>query len=65
MLGIVADVNLLEKEDKQYIEISVEPSAIPISLKRGLSLSEWFNQTSSQWCIAASVPYAKDGQDLG
>lgn len=30
MLGIVADVNLLEKEDKQYIEISVEPSAIPI-----------------------------------
>ncbi len=32
-LGIVADVNLLEKGDKQFIEIAVEPSAIPISLK--------------------------------
>lgn len=32
-LGIVADVNLLDKDGKQYIEIVVEPSPVPISLK--------------------------------
>jgi len=32
-LGIVADVNLLKEEDKEYIEIKVSPSNVPISLK--------------------------------
>ena len=32
-LGIVADVNLLEKEDKDCIEISVHPSTYPINYK--------------------------------
>lgn len=30
-LGIVADVNLLEKTEKEYIEIVVQPSTMPIS----------------------------------
>ena len=32
-LGIVADVNLLHKEEKEYIEITVVPSNVPISFK--------------------------------
>ena len=32
-LGIVADVNLLNKEGKDYIEIDVVPSNVPISYK--------------------------------
>lgn len=32
-LGIVADVNLLHKEGKEYIEITVVPSNVPISFK--------------------------------
>ncbi len=30
-MGIVADVNLLEKDGKQYIEIRVNPSSYPVS----------------------------------
>ena len=33
LLGMVADVNLLEEKSKEYIEISVEQSAVPISYK--------------------------------
>lgn len=33
LLGIVADVNLLTKDGKDYIEINVAPSNVPISLK--------------------------------
>lgn len=33
LLGIVTDVNILNKEDKDYIEIEVAPSNIPISYK--------------------------------
>ena len=33
LLGIVADVNLLQKDGKDYIEIDVAPSNVPISLK--------------------------------
>lgn len=32
-LGIVCDVNLLQKEGKEYIEITVEPSNVPIAYK--------------------------------
>lgn len=32
-LGIVADVNLLEAEDKKYLEIVVSPSGVPVSYK--------------------------------
>ncbi len=32
-LGIVADVNILHKDGKEYIEIDVAPSNVPISLK--------------------------------
>ena len=32
-LGIVADVNVLSKEGKDYIEIAVSPSNVPISYK--------------------------------
>jgi len=32
-LGIVADVNLLQKEGKYYIEIAVPPYSVPISLR--------------------------------
>ena len=32
-LGIVADVNVLHKEGKEYIEINVAPSDVPISYK--------------------------------
>jgi predicted HTH transcriptional regulator len=32
-LGIVADVNLLEKNSKKYIEIIISPSSVPISYK--------------------------------
>lgn len=32
-LGIVADVNLLEKNNKEYIEIIISPSSVPISYK--------------------------------
>jgi len=30
-LGVIAEVNLLEKEDKEYLEIKVEPYDVPIS----------------------------------
>ena len=33
VLGIIVDVNLLENEDKEYIEIVTEPSNVPISYK--------------------------------
>jgi ATP-dependent DNA helicase RecG len=33
LLGIVADVNLLEERGKQFIEIKVVPSGVPISYK--------------------------------
>lgn len=33
LLGIVSDVNILNREGKDYIEIEVEPSNIPISYK--------------------------------
>ena len=33
LLGIVADVNILAKDGKEYIEIDVAPSNVPISLK--------------------------------
>ena len=32
-LGIVADVNLLNKDGKDYIEVAVSPSNVPISYK--------------------------------
>ncbi len=32
-LGIIADVNLLDSEGKQYIEIIVSPASVPISYK--------------------------------
>jgi ATP-dependent DNA helicase RecG len=32
-LGIVADVNLLNEEDNDYIEINVSPSSVPISYR--------------------------------
>ena len=32
-LGIVADVNILQKDGKEYIEIDVAPSNVPISFK--------------------------------
>jgi len=33
LLGIIADVNLLDSEGKQYIEIIVSPSSVPVSYK--------------------------------
>lgn len=33
ILGIIVDVNLLESGGKEYIEISIEPSNVPISYK--------------------------------
>ena len=33
LLGIVPDVNVLEKDGREYIEIAVAPSNVPISLK--------------------------------
>ena len=35
-LGIVADVNILHKDGKEYIEIDVAPSNVPISSKKSL-----------------------------
>ncbi len=32
-LGIIADVNLLQTDNKSYIEINVSPSGVPISFK--------------------------------
>jgi len=32
-LGIIADLKLLQDEDKAYIEISISPSSVPISFK--------------------------------
>jgi len=78
MLGIVADVNLLEKEDKQYIEISVEPSAIPISLKgvyhyrsgstkqvlNGAALHQFLmRKMGKTWDDIARLPYSEDVLD--
>jgi len=80
MLGIVADVNLLEKEDKQYIEISVEPSAIPISLKgvyhyrsgstkqvlNGASLHQFLmRKMGKTWDDVERIPYSEDLLDRG
>lgn len=75
LLGIVADVNLLETDGKQYIEITVEPSAIPISLKgvyhyRSGSTKQVLNGTSlhqflmrkmgKTWDDIDRLPYSED-----
>jgi ATP-dependent DNA helicase RecG len=33
LMGITAEVNLLQEEEKQYIEIVVQPYSVPISLR--------------------------------
>lgn len=33
ILGIIPEVHLLEKEDKKYIEVIINPSSVPISYK--------------------------------
>lgn len=33
ILGIIVDVNLLSQEDKDYIEICVNPSSYPVNYK--------------------------------
>lgn len=75
MLGIVADVNLLDEGDKQYIEISVEPSAIPISLKgvyhyrsgstkqvlNGAALHQFLmRKMGKTWDDVERLPYSED-----
>lgn len=75
LLGIIADVNLLEKNGKQYIEISVEPSAIPISLKgvyhyrsgstkqvlKGASLHQFLmRKMGKTWDDVERLPYSDD-----
>mgnify|MGYP002856485440 CR=1 FL=1 len=63
-MGIVADVNLLEKDGKQYIEIRVNPSSYPVSYHgeyhyrsgstkqqlTGIALSEFImRKTGARW----------------
>ena len=75
LLDIIADVNLLEKNGKQYIEISVEPSAIPISLKgvyhyrsgstkqvlKGASLHQFLmRKMGKTWDDVERLPYSDD-----
>ena len=50
-LGIVCDVNLLEREGKEIIEIVVEPSNMPIAYKMGLSWDDAIHPTATIDCI--------------
>lgn len=62
-LGIVEDVNLLAEGDKEYIEIDVAPSNMPIAYK--VPLPQRLNQAGAERTCLATVRNEEDGTVMG
>ena len=63
-LGIVEDVNLLTDNNKEYIEIVVSPSSMPIAY-HGVYHYRRFYQTRIERYCTSTVYHEKDGTFLG
>lgn len=64
-LGIVAEVNLLHKEDKDYIEIAVQPCNLPIAYHGIYHYRSGSNQTGVERCSLATVFALQNGAFVG
>ena len=65
ILGIIADVNLREKDGKDYIEICVHPNSYPVNLQRRVSLQEREHKAAAERTNLKSILDAKNRYYVG